>query len=143
MRHPLLHEFFKWLGVGSLAAPTTVLVAYAALAAAHEDVAKWGEEKFQIWWPVMTAGWFLILVGVYAVSLLAAVLYTGTNGRNNSNSTRSTDSAGGHGVSVSGNARVKLRNSTFSDNAASGLHVDGEADVDAENVRGERNGRKR
>lgn len=77
-----VHEFLKWAG------PTIVLFCggcvglVAALAQSYPRVKEWGQIRFDQWWPIVTAPWFLFAAALVIAAYVWALLWTGQADQN-------------------------------------------------------------
>jgi hypothetical protein len=77
MRFPTIHTFLKWFGPSFVAFCGGSLGLIAALSVPFPRVKEWAEREFDIWWPFMSAPWFLATGAAIIAAYIWALAYTG------------------------------------------------------------------
>jgi hypothetical protein len=77
MRFPKIHTFLKWLGPSVILFCDGIISLIAALSEPFSRVNDWAERVFDIWWPYVSALWFLVCFGLLFLGYVVALVWTG------------------------------------------------------------------
>jgi hypothetical protein len=77
MRFPTIHTFLKWFGPSLVAFCGGSVGLIAALSVPFPRVKDWAEREFDIWWPYVSAPWFLASGAAIIAVYIMALIYTG------------------------------------------------------------------
>ena len=72
-----LHRLLLWAGPGVILFVGSCIGLIAALAQSFPRVQIWAGKQFDQWWPIVSAGWFLVSAAVVICVYIAAVVWTG------------------------------------------------------------------
>lgn len=77
MRHPTTHKFLAWAGPTSILFLGGCLALVATFAQTYDGVRNWAQKLFDQWWPIVSAGWFLLCAVVVIAAYILALVWTG------------------------------------------------------------------
>lgn len=77
MRFPTIHTFLKWFGPSVVAFCGGSIGLIAALSVPFPRVKDWAEQEFDVWWPFVSAPWFLASGAAIIAVYILALIYTG------------------------------------------------------------------